>query len=199
LLIFTTDNGPINSPTARKKGHQPTGPYRGLKTNVWDGGTRVPFVARWPGHIPAGATTDQLIGLTDMLATVAALCGSPLPNGAGPDSVNQLPALLQQKDDIAQRSALVTASYGGFLTIRDDNWKAVFGTKWTGGHPNAPYGGKPPKGTPPDDPANGQLFNIAEDPFEQKDLWESRPDVVKKLRLKLERIKQLDKSDEFRR
>lgn len=196
LLIFTTDNGPINSPTARNKGHEPTGPYRGLKTNVWDGGTRVPFVARWPGHIPAGATTDHLIGLTDMLATVAALCGKPLPEGAGPDSVNQLPALLQHSDDIAQRPALVTASYRGFLTIRDNKWKAVFGTKWTGGHPNATYGGQPPKGTPPDDPSIGQLFSISDDPFEQKDLWESRPEVVKRLRDELERIKQLDKSDE---
>ena len=195
LLIFTTDNGPINSPTAREKGHQPTGPYRGLKTTVWDGGTRVPFVARWPRHIPVGATTDQLIGLTDMLATFAALCGSPLPKGAGPDSVNQLPVLLQQKDDIVQRPALVTASYAGFLTIRDDEWKAVFGTKWTGGHPGNNYGGPSPKGTPPDDPDIGQLFNIADDPFEEKDLWDSHPDVVKKLRDELQVIKQKDKTD----
>lgn len=195
LLIFTTDNGPINSPTARKMGHEPTGPYRGVKTTVWDGGTRVPFVARWPGHIPVGATTDHLIGLTDVLATVAAVCGGPLPDGANSDSVNQLPALLQDNEKITQRPALVTASYLGFLTIRNDNWKAVFGTKWTGGYPNETNGGLPPKGTPPDDPSIGQLYNIANDPFEQKDLWESHPDVVKKLRAELERIKQLDKID----
>lgn len=197
LLVFTTDNGPINSPTARDKGHEPSGPYRGLKTTVWDGGTRVPFVARWPGHIPVGASTDHLIGLTDMLATFAAVCGEPLPDGAGPDSVNQLPALLQQKEAISQRPALVTASYAGFLTLRDDKWKAVFGTKWTGGHPGKAYGGEPPKGTPTDDPSTGQLYNLSDDPFEKKDLWESHPDVVKKLRDELERIKQLDKSDEF--
>ena len=142
-----------------------------------------------------GATTDQLIGLTDMLATVAAQCGAPLPKGAGPDSVNQLPALLQQKDEIAQRPALVTASYAGFLTIRNDKWKAVFGTKWTGGHPSATYGGPPPEKTPQDDPAIGQLFNIADDPFEKKDLWESHPDVVKKLRDELQLIKQKGKTD----
>ena len=196
LVIFTADNGPINSPIARKKGHEPTGPYRGLKTNVWDGGTRVPFVARWPGRIPAGASTDHLICLIDMLATFAALCGSPLPQGAGTDSVNQLPALLQRKDDIVSRPALVTASYAGFLTIRDHQWKAVFGTKWTGGHEAKNYGGKPPKGTPPDDTSIGQLFNIADDPFEKKDLWERHPDVVRKLREELQAIKQKDKTDD---
>ncbi|MDH3583255.1 MAG: sulfatase-like hydrolase/transferase [Phycisphaerae bacterium] len=198
LLIFTTDNGPLNSPTARKKGHRPTGPYRGLKTEVWDGGTRVPFVARWPGHIPQGATTDHLIGLTDILATVAALCGEPLPKGAGPDSVNQLPALLQQRDILTKRPPLVTASYLGFLTIRNDKWKAVFGTKWAGGFISQKYGVKPPKGTPPDDPAIGQLYSLLDDPLEQEDLWESRPGIVKKLRLELEGIKRLDKSDEVR-
>jgi len=198
LVIFTTDNGPTSSPTARRKGHQPTGPYRGLKTNVWDGGTRVPFVARWPEHVPAGVTTDQLIGLTDMLATLAALCDASLPDGAGPDSFNQLPVLLQQKDKIRGRPSLVTASYRGFLTLRNDNWKAVFGTKWTGGHTNDAYGGRPPEGTPSDDPSIGQLYNIAQDPYEQKDLWDRRPKIVEKLRRELEKIKQLDAIDESR-
>ena len=157
----------------------------------------MPFVARWPGHIPAGATTDQLVGLTDVLATIAALCGEPLPEGAGPDSFNQLPALLGQADDIVERPALVTSSYLGFLTIRQDQWKAVLGTKWSGGHPGDRYGGPPPKGTPPDDPAIGQLFNTSDDPFERKDLWESRPEVVARLRRELQVIKQTDKSDEI--
>jgi arylsulfatase A len=195
LVIFTTDNGPINSPLARKKGHQPTGPYRGLKTSAWDGGTRVPFVARWPGRIPIGATTDQLMGLTDVLATVAAICGTPLPQGAGPDSVNRLPALLNAKD-VTPRPAMVTATYRGLLTLRQGEWKAIFGTKWSGGHTNPTYGGLGPS-KKMDDPNGGQLYNLISDPKEQKDLWERRPDIVKKLRDELERIKQLDKSDAF--
>lgn len=197
LLIFTTDNGPLNSPTARKKGHQPSGPYRGIKTQVWDGGTRVPFVARWPGHIPAGTTSDALVGLTDILATVAALCGNALPDGAGPDSVNQLPVLLQPEKKQKPRPPLVTASYLGFLTLRDARWKAVFGTKWAGGFVSPKYGSNPPKGTPPDDPLTGQLYDLERDPYEQNDLWERRPEVVEQLRRELDRIKQLDKSDEF--
>lgn len=194
LVIFTTDNGPLNSPTAREKGHEPTGPYRGFKTCAWDGGTRVPFVARWPGRIPVGESTDHLIGLVDMLATFAALCGEPLPEGAGPDSVNQLPALLQQKEKITPRPAMVTATYRGLLALRHENWKAIFGTKWSGGHTNTNYGGLGP-GKTMDDPNSGQLYNLDQDPYEKSDLWERRPDIVKKLRLEMERIKQLDKSD----
>mgnify|MGYP001288729179 CR=1 FL=1 len=198
LVIFTADNGPLNSPDARKKGHEATGPYRGFKTNVWDGGTRVPFLARWPKHIPPGATTDHLIGLTDVLATIAGVCGSPLSDGAGPDSVNQLPALLQEKDKMVTRRSLVTYSYAGFFTLRQGKWKAIFGTKWSGGHPGDSYGGSAPKGMAADDPDIGQLYDISVDPFEQKDLWEKRPEVVTSLLSELERIKQLDKSDEIR-
>jgi arylsulfatase A len=195
LVIFTTDNGPTDSPKARGKGHQPTGPYRGLKASVWDGGTRVPFLARWPGQIPAGATSDHLFGLTDILATLAGLCGEPLPDGQGPDSINRLPVLLNQSNQIEERPALVTASYGGFLTVREGNWKAVFETKWTGGVRAKKYGGPAPKGTPKDGPGIGQLYDIAADPYEKDDLWDSKPEVIAKLSRRLQAIKKHDKSD----
>lgn len=198
LVLFTADNGPINSPKARQKGHHAAGPYRGLKTNAWDGGTRVPFLARWPDNIPAGATTDHLIGLTDVLATIAEVCGAPLPGDAGPDSVNQLSVLLQNKDEIVARPALVTYSYAGFFAIRQGKWKAIFGTKWTGGHSAPNFGGLPPKGTPSDNPAIGQLYNLSSDPFETKDLWDDRPEVVETLRRELQAIRRKDKSDEIR-
>jgi arylsulfatase A-like enzyme len=200
LVIFTADNGPVNSPIARDRGHLGAGPYRGLKTNVWDGGTRVPFLARWPGRIQAGGVTDNLIGLTDVLATIADLCGAPLPEGAGPDSVSQRASFLQEKDRIEERPALVTASNFGYLAIRKGKWKAIFGTKWSGGisSKKGTYGFTPPKGTPPDAPDIGQLYDISVDPFEQEDLWEKRLEVVESLRRELERIKQLDQSDDIR-
>jgi arylsulfatase A len=198
LVIFSSDNGPLHSPPAENKGHQPTGPYRGVKSNVWDGGTRVPFLARWPGHIPIGTTTDRLLCLTDMLATIAALFGEPLSADTFPDSFNQLPALLNQKN-AALRPEMVTSSLGGFLTIRQGKWKAIFGTKWTGGHPSHKYGGKAPKGTPRNSPRVGQLYNIREDPFETKDLWDSNPEVRKNLAAELERIQGKCKSDKFPR
>lgn len=195
LVIFTTDNGPLNSPTARENGHEPTGPYRGFKTGAWDGGTRVPFAARWPDRIPADAASDHLIGLVDMLATFAELCGEPLPEGAGPDSVSQLAAILQDKENITPRPAMVTATYRGLLALRQGEWKAIFGTKWSGGHTNENYGGLGPDKTM-DDPESGQLYNLEKDPEEQTDLWESHPEVVQQLLGELDRIQQLEPSDE---
>jgi arylsulfatase A len=196
LVIFTSDNGPTSSASGKAKGHSGTGPYRGFKTTAWEGGTRVPFLARWPGRIPVGATTDHLIGLTDLLATFAALCGKPLPEGAGPDSVNQLPALLGQLKNVSQRPPLATATYRGLLTLRQGDWKAIFGTKWSGGHSSTLYGGLGP-GELRDDPNSGQLYNLADDPYEQTDLWEKHPEVVQRLSRQLEEIKQLEPRDEF--
>ena len=149
LVIFTSDNGPnrCREDSIIDK-HPPAGPWRGYKTGIWEGSTRVPFLARWPGRIPAGQSTDHLLGLTDLLATTAAICGTPLPDGAGPDSVNQLPALLQDATRLQPRPPLVTASAKGVLSIRDGEWKAIFGTKWSGGlegNNSLP----PPAGNPP--------------------------------------------------
>ncbi len=129
-----------------------------------------------------------------MLATVADLCGTPLPDGAGSDSVSQLPVILQDKGNISPRPALVTATFRGLLALRQDKWKAIFGTKWSGGHTNQSYGGLGPDRTM-DDPESGQLYNLEEDPEEQTDLWESHPEVVEKLRREMDRIKKQDKND----
>ena len=109
---------------------------------------------------------------------------------------------------------MVTASNWGFFAIRQGKWKAIFGTKWSGGiysPKSTRYGSMPPKGTPhssatvdstsvrpTDDPDIGQLYDISVDPFEQEDLWEKRPEVVESLLRELERVKQLDKPDEIR-
>jgi arylsulfatase A-like enzyme len=194
LLIFTSDNGPLNNPVARAKGHEPTGPYRGVKSNVYEGGTRVPFLARWPGHIPAGATSDQLACLTDVLATVAELCDAPLSKEDHPDSVSLLPLLLQKTDDPV-RDDLVTLSFGGFLTMQKGPWKAAFGTKWHGGHLSTKYGGKHPHNVPRNSPELVQLFNVSTDPFEKKDVWDQHPEVVQSLRRELARIQGLVEDD----
>jgi len=194
LVVFTSDNGPLNSPIARENGHEPTGPYRGVKSNLYEGGTRVPFLARWPGRIPAGVSSDQLVCLTDMLATVAELCGDPLSQQDHPDSVSLLPVLLQ-KNDAPVRDNLVTLSFGGFLTMQRGPWKAAFGTKWHGGFFSDKYGGKHPEDVPADSPELGQLFNISQDPFETNDVWEKHPEVVQHLRQELERIRELAADD----
>ena len=96
-------------------------------------------------------------------------------------------------------NSAVTCSNWGFCAICQGKWKAIFGTKWSGGihGGSGNYGPEPPKGTPPDDPAIGQLYDISSDPFETKDLWESHPEIVEALRREQQRIEQLDKSDVF--
>ena len=103
LVIFTSDNGgaikntyddgsnPLHS---RQK---PNGSLRSFKGSLYEGGHRVPYLARWPGHIPAGGTSGALIGHVDTLATFAALTGQKMPADAGPDRFNVLPALLGER------------------------------------------------------------------------------------------------------
>jgi arylsulfatase A-like enzyme len=120
LVIFTADNG--CSPAAdtsglEKQGHFASAGFRGYKADIWEGGHRVPFIVRWPGRIQAGTQSDQLICLTDLLATCAELLGTPLPATAGEDSVSILPALL----GIARaplREAVVHHSIEGVFSIR---------------------------------------------------------------------------------
>lgn len=93
LVIFTSDNGAVNMIEPLEKGHRANGKLLGQKTDAWDGGHRIPFIARWPGRIPEGETSGALLGLNDMLATVLAAAGVARPPQAGPDSLNQLPVL----------------------------------------------------------------------------------------------------------
>ena len=105
LIIFTSDNGPeVPTTIAMRRDHKHDGarPWRGVKRDQWEGGHRVPFIARWPGRIPAGRTADQTICLTDLLATAAAITESKIPNNAGEDSFNILPALLGGNEPVRE-------------------------------------------------------------------------------------------------
>ena len=96
LLIFTSDNGPekFAYDLAQEFRHYSMGSWRGVKRDIWEGGHRVPFLARWPGRIKPGSASTEVICQTDLLATVAAIVGDRVPPDAGEDSYNILPALL---------------------------------------------------------------------------------------------------------
>lgn len=189
LVIFTSDNGPLAPSVWNHKRwaydfitspHAPAGPYRGYKTDAWDGGFRVPFLVRWPGAIESGRTHDGLLSLSDMLATFAALVEQDLPEWAGEDSVNQLPALLGESDE-SLRDTLITQSYTGVLSVRDGPWKLILDTKGSGGSETATPGFEPLiQGGPWEFGAlrTGQLYNIEEDPYETMDLFEAKPEIV---------------------
>ncbi|MEM7143646.1 MAG: arylsulfatase [Verrucomicrobiota bacterium] len=182
LIIFTSDNGPI-PPTRYNPDspHRAAGPYRGYKSDALDGGCRVPFLVRWPGHVKPGTVSDNLLSLSDVIATFAALVDEPLPEWAGEDSVNQLPVLLGQTDTPV-RSHLITQSNAGAMAIRSADWKLILGTEGAGGikTPDAqpivitqPWAFEP---TPA-----AQLYNLKDDPYEQNDLYDSHPEQAKKL------------------
>jgi arylsulfatase A-like enzyme len=93
LVVFTSDHGAVVYPGVVEAGHRSNGTLLGQKADAWEGGHRVPFVARWPGRIPAATVGRQLVGLTDLVATLAAAADIAVPNHAAPDSLNQLPVL----------------------------------------------------------------------------------------------------------
>ena len=132
LVIFTSDNGgqikdTYDDGTNALHGRQkPNGILRGTKGNLYEGGHRVPFIARWPGHIPTGSTSDQLISHIDTLATLAALTSQKLATGAGSDSLNVLPALLEEKPGRALHDHLVLQNNGPSpLALRQGNWVLI--------------------------------------------------------------------------
>ena len=151
-------------------GHKSCGDWRGYKGHIWEGGHREPLIARWPGKTKPDTVCDNLVGLTDLLATCAAINNIPLTQGTPEDSVNILPLLLGEQVAEPVRSDLIHHSGAGFFSIRQGPWKCVFDTKGHGWFSSPPVAGSP-----------GQLYNIEDDPTERHDLWNERPDVVTSL------------------
>ena len=184
LVIFTSDNG--CSPAAKVEeltanGHHPSAKYRGYKADIWDGGHRIPFIARWPGQIKAGSRTAQLAGQVDFMATCAEILGAKLPENAGEDSISMLSAFLGTENSLKRRNVMVHHSIEGRFSIRQDNWKLVL-CPGSGGwsvprDPQAATQGLP----------SIQLYNLANDIGEQDNVKDKHPDVVDRLTQLLEK------------
>jgi arylsulfatase A len=181
LVFFSSDNGPVWYPAdIQRTGHDSKAGLRGMKASSWEGGHRMPFIARWPGKAKAGAVTAQTICFTDLLATFAALVDKPLPPDAGPDSFNFLPVLLgKQKENVPVRPNLLLVH-----SLRVGPWKWIEGRE-----PvlfQVPKAGTyPAKSDPP-----GQLYNLAEDPHETTNVAAAHPDIVADLKAKYRQIQE---------
>ncbi len=183
LVIVTSDNGfaPPGDPqeVVRKTGHNPSGPLRGSKADVWEGGHRVPFIARWTSKIAAGTKSDRTICHTDLMATCAELLATKLPDNAGEDSVSFLPTLMGDTDAPA-RPSIVNHSANGRFAIREGNWKLEF----------CPGSGGWAKPTDPEATKQNlpriQLYDLASDLAETKNLQAERPEIVARLKTRLE-------------
>lgn len=172
LVILTSDNGAHSEPLLPTlNGHSPNADWRGQKSDAWEGGHHIPFIARWPGVTPAQSKCDQTICLTDLLATVAEMNGSRLPDNAGEDSFSILP-LLRGKVDVATRSSTIHHSIQGNFVLRQGKWKLIE-AKGSGGW-------SLPEAKAKDLPAV-QLYDMQADPHEQKNVQAEHPDVVKQM------------------
>jgi len=131
LVVLTSDNGPEYSAflSSRANGRDSNGPLRGIKHDVWEGGTRVPFVVRWPGKVRPGSTSDELIWHGDIFATVAAYLGTELPPDVAPDGESFLDVLRGQEKPATRRDSIVVASrYDHRALITTDYWKLIDST-----------------------------------------------------------------------
>lgn len=183
LVIVTSDNGcsPVaDFKTLAKHGHQPSYVFRGAKADIYDGGHRIPFIARWPAKVKAGGRGDQLVCLTDLMATFADIVDATLPDDAGEDSISILPALLD-KTDRARREAIVHHSINGSFAIRRGNWKLEL-CRDSGGWSSPKPGSKEAGGLPP-----VQLYDLAADMGEQRNVASGHAEIVEELTLLLEK------------
>jgi arylsulfatase A-like enzyme len=166
LVILTSDNGPVlddgyADQAVEKLGeHKPAGPLRGGKGTAWEGGTREPFIVRWPTYVPAGQTSSALVCQMDLLTSLAELVGQKLPNHAAPDGVNVLPALLGKSEH--GRDQLVEA--GHTIAVRQGQWKLVEAAR-NGANRNSA-----------DVPSQDQLYDLEGDLAESKNVAGEHPD-----------------------
>jgi arylsulfatase A-like enzyme len=186
IVIFSSDNGgdiprkdasrPENQ--AIKLGLEINGKLRGDKHTIWEGGTKVPFIVSWPGKVKENTVSNDMINLVDIFATVCEITDGKLPNSkdVAPDSFSFLPSLIQSKKT-HERISMITADARGIHAIRKGSWKYIDNT--------SPQGKKEGK---------AQLYDLANDPSENVDLYDKKPEIVKELSDELDRIRRVQSS-----
>ena len=190
LVLFTSDNGGVFRPenerllqtTAIKAGLKINGTLRGSKHDVWEGGFKVPFIARWPGKVPAGSTAPQMVSVVDILATTAEIVGTPLPTKevGAEDSRSFLPVLTGAAD-AKGREDMIIHSADGVFAVRKGRWK------WVEGVPVEKI--KDGVRKTRKDQFRSQLYDTVADPAETKDVSAEHPEVVAELRDLLRRYR----------
>jgi len=181
LIIFTSDNGcskAANIKELQSKGHYPSAEFRGSKSDLWDGGHRIPFIVRWPATVAPGSKCSQLFCLTDLMATCADLVGTQLPDNEGEDSFSFL-QVLKGKPIVSDRAGVIHHSIEGYFSYRQGKWKLLL-SKGSGGWSS------PTEKEVTDSIPVTQLYDLEKDPGETNNLYNEHPEIANQL------IKQLE-------
>lgn len=182
LVVLSSDNGAHWTVNDKELfAHRPNYIYRGQKADIYEGGHRIPYLIRWPGQVPAGIVSDQLISTTDFLATVAGIINEKVPEGAAPDSYNLSEVVMGKTVTSSIRDQMIQHSIDGLFAIRQGNWKytPVLGS---GGFSN-PKLIEPAPGEP-----NGALYNLSTDIAETRNLISNHQPLAQRLHKRLEEI-----------
>jgi len=192
IVIFTSDNGGVVNrnntevAVAMDAGLAINGPLRGGKHDVWEGGFREPFLVRWPGKVPAGTVSDQVICLTDLLATLASILNVRLPKGAAEDSFDVSRAFTEAKPGLPVRDHVILQAADATYAIRMGDWKLVERTETPAFEPRnrkkADAAAKKAKAAPKHD----ELFNLREDPSEARDVFSAHAERARQLKQRLQ-------------
>ena len=200
LVLFTSDNGGmfnVGGQDAWDLGHRMNGKLLGYKFSAWEGGHRVPFIARWPGRIEAGSTSDQVVSNIDLFASLAALTGAKVKEGQGGDSVNILPALTGNPVEPLRDHIVLAAFKPTHLAVRKGKWMYI-GAQAGGGFTAAKRGAHAfggPKaleyaGRENSDIENGevrpdappaQLYDLETDVAQTTNVYRDHPEVVREM------------------
>jgi arylsulfatase A-like enzyme len=198
ILLFNADNGAetLHVNWMREDhDHDASGGWRGMKRDAWEGGHRVPFIARWPGRFPSGQVSSQMTNTTDIFATLASVVGYTLKAEDATDSFDMLPAMLgTQSDDDPIRPHLLTQSFRGEFQIRQGDWKYL-DHKGSGGNNYEKQKTIMKYALPEKAPeATGQLYNLKQDPGETTNLFFTNTEKREEMQALLEKLKSSGRS-----
>ena len=190
LVIFTSDNGGdighlVEEEEARDQGFKNNGNLRGDKHSIWEGGFKVPFIARWPGRIPPGTTSDRMINLVDISATLQDIVGGETldPQAAGADSFSFASALLPEVPESGGRDTMVLNNVAGVVALRMGEWKYIEGKA------EKPLNQEQQRYFA--DELTPQLYNLKQDPAESRNLIADHPDIAEHMQAVLDRVRTL--------
>jgi arylsulfatase A len=186
IVIFTADNGAEHYAYERLRNfqHRSSGPLRGLKRDLWEGGHRVPFVVRWPGVVAAGGVSTALTSQVDLMATIAAITGFKLPAGAAEDSHDMLAVWKSRAP--SPRRAIVHNTQPNNYALRQDQWVLIAAK--TGGVSRVPPWFDLENGYEPNTHP-GELYDLSNDLAQQKNLYAQQPQKVAELQQALQAIR----------